>query len=60
MATAQNTALPLASLARDPVVRAFFERSRRDGDAAYAIPAANPPSLSGGAAKALKRELVAA
>ena len=50
MAKRPDTTIPLSRLARDPVLRAFFERSARDSGPAFAIPATNPPSLSGGAA----------
>jgi hypothetical protein len=48
---------PLSRLSRDPVVRAFLDRSARDAGQAFAVPAANPPTLSGGAAKPVRRVL---
>ena len=60
MATSQANKIPLSRLARDPALRAFFERSERDNGAAFAIPARKPPRLSGGAAQPVERVLVAA
>lgn len=54
MATRQDTPSSLSSLARDPVLRAFFERSERDSGASFAVPSANSPRLSGGAVKAAR------
>jgi len=48
---------PLSSLARDPTLRALFECSQRGIGAAFAIPATNPPALSGGAAAPVVRVL---
>jgi hypothetical protein len=57
MAANQPIPIPLSGLARDTIVRAFLNRSARDSGAAFAIPAANSPRLSGGCAKVAKRVL---
>ena len=57
MANRPDTTIPLSRLARDPVLRAFFERSERGIGPAFAVPSANPSSLSGGAAAPVVRVL---
>jgi hypothetical protein len=47
----------LSSLIRDPVVRAAFEAAERDGLAPLAVLVDTSPSLDGGQAVALDREL---
>lgn len=52
-----DTRILLSSLARDPIVAAFFRRGERDAGNTFAVPAPREPVLSGGEAKTPAREL---
>lgn len=46
--------IPLSRLARDPVLRAFFERSERDNGSTFAVLAPRKPKSPAGAARVLE------
>lgn len=50
--------IPLSSLARDPLVAAFFRRGERDAGTAFALTAPRQPVLSGGEVRSLELDLV--
>lgn len=56
MADKSSTTIPLSRLARDPVLRAFFDRSGRGMGPTLVVPA-TAPVRSGGAAAPVARVL---